>query len=118
MNIIIVGSLDSPMINGNYHETTFFYFVFHNFYIKNKTKAEDLKGSEFSWFPLKSQLVVCGNSYMIKRFRTLDDNLIPTRSFTLEVGQRSKKELDRIIDFSHNTPIRPLIPFFEVSTTM
>jgi hypothetical protein len=65
----------------------------YNFYIKNKTKAKDLKGSELSWFPLKSQLVVCDNSYMTKRFRTWNDNFIPTKSFTITSWIEKQKRI-------------------------
>jgi hypothetical protein len=47
---------------------------------------------------------------MIKRSQTLDDNPIPISSFTLEVGHRSKNELDRTIESFHNTHMRPQNP--------
>jgi hypothetical protein len=52
----------------NYHKSTFSYLVLLTTSTsRTKQKLKDLKGLKLSWFPLKSQLVMCDNSYMIKK---------------------------------------------------
>lgn len=81
LNISTSRSLGHPMINGTITKQLIPNLYSYNFYITSNIKTKDLKTFLVSFQePIGLE---CGSSFMIKRFKTLDNNPIPISFFTI-----------------------------------